>query len=49
MSETLDSMFDDMSLKDKDEIGQSHPWSIRDFNNVETADRKLIINDKLIF
>jgi hypothetical protein len=26
-----------------------YQWSLRDFNNIETADRKLIINKKLTF
>lgn len=28
---------------------KNYEWSIRDINNVETADRKLIINKKLSF
>lgn len=30
-------------------IIKTNEWSIRDFNNVETADRKLILNKKLCF
>lgn len=46
--QTLENMLDNMSLKDKDMVS-GHLWSIRDFNNVETADRKLIINKKFEF
>lgn len=28
---------------------KNYQWSLRDFNNIETADRKLIINNKIIF
>ena len=28
---------------------KSHEWGIKDFNNIETADRKLIVNKKFEF
>jgi hypothetical protein len=28
---------------------KSHEWGIKDFNNIETADRKLIVNKRLAF
>jgi hypothetical protein len=33
----------------KNEMSKAFDWSIRDFNNVETADRKLIVNKKYEF
>lgn len=43
---TLDNFLETISIKDKS-MSQPLPWGIKDFNNVETADRKLIINNKL--
>lgn len=42
---TLENMIENSNFKD----AQLNSWGIRDFNNVETADRKLIINSHLEF
>ena len=45
---TLENMIDKNNIS-KDESLMFHSYGLKDFNNVETADRKLIVNNKLEF
>lgn len=47
MESSIENILD--NFNSKNEISKTHEWSIRDFNNVETADRKLIVNKKFEF
>lgn len=38
-----------VNFTSKNEVSKAQDWSIRDFNNVETADRKLTVNKKFEF
>lgn len=38
-----------VNTSNKHETSKNYEWGIREFNNVETADRKLIVNKKLEF
>jgi hypothetical protein len=47
MESSLDNFFSNFT--EKNEVSKYSDWNICDFNNVETADRKLIINKKYQF
>ena len=51
MIDKIESSIESMVMNTdyKNEQGKQNEWGIKDFNNVETADRKLVVNKKFEF
>lgn len=46
---SIENLLVNFTTINKNEVSKTQEWSIRDFNNVETADRKLVVNKKYEF